>query len=96
MAKKKKENSCESTCRMAKVGGQAVLDGVMMKSGDRVALSVRTDEGIKTADLPYIGRSAVFYHTALPMAKAFLLSSRNLAGTTASRAFIHASSGRSK
>lgn len=33
---------------MNKVGGQAVLEGVMMKSGESVALSVKTDEGIKT------------------------------------------------
>lgn len=33
---------------MNKVGGQAVLEGVMMKSGENVALSVKTDEGIKT------------------------------------------------
>lgn len=36
------------SCRMNKVGGQAVLEGVMMKSGENVALSVKTDEGIKT------------------------------------------------
>jgi len=34
---------------MNKVGGQAVLEGVMMKSGDRCALSVRTEDGtVKT------------------------------------------------
>ena len=44
----KKKNVCENNCRLGKVGGQAVLEGVMMKSGDRYALSVRTDDGIKT------------------------------------------------
>ena len=32
---------------MGIVGGQAVLEGVMMKSGDRCSLAVRTDDGIK-------------------------------------------------
>lgn len=31
----------ERNCRLGKVGGQAVLEGVMMKSGDNVALAVR-------------------------------------------------------
>ena len=38
----------KKTCanpRMNRVGGQAVLEGVMMKSGDNVALSVRKDDG---------------------------------------------------
>jgi uncharacterized protein YqhQ len=33
--------------RMGIVGGQAVLEGVMMKSGDRCSLAVRTGDGIK-------------------------------------------------
>lgn len=48
MADKKRELPCDLSCRMNKVGGQAVLEGVMMKNGERVALSVQTDEGIKT------------------------------------------------
>ncbi len=45
----KKDNKAEGKCcRLGKVGGQAVLEGVMMKSGDRYALSVRTEEGIKS------------------------------------------------
>lgn len=44
----KAKNSRDLSCRMNKVGGQAVLEGVMMKSGESVALSVKTDEGIKT------------------------------------------------
>jgi len=35
----------EKNCRLGKVGGQAVLEGVMMKSGDDVALAVRKDDG---------------------------------------------------
>ena len=30
---------------MGKVGGQAVLEGVMMKCGDNIALSVRREDG---------------------------------------------------
>lgn len=48
MAKKDNKKSCDKSCRLGKVGGQAVLEGVMMKSGDRYALSVRTEEGIKS------------------------------------------------
>lgn len=40
--------------RLGTVGGQAVLEGVMMKSKDRVALSVRkTDGTIETETTPY-------------------------------------------
>ncbi len=35
----------EKNCRLGKVGGQAVLEGVMMKSGDNVALAVRKEDG---------------------------------------------------
>ncbi len=35
----------EKNCRLGKVGGQAVLEGVMMRSGDNVALAVRKDDG---------------------------------------------------
>ena len=44
---KNKENS---SCRLGTVGGQAVLEGVMMKSGDRVALSVRGLDGNITTE----------------------------------------------
>ncbi|MBQ7836481.1 MAG: DUF1385 domain-containing protein [Clostridia bacterium] len=42
MAKKEKK---EKNCRLGKVGGQAVLEGVMMRSGDEIALAVRKDDG---------------------------------------------------
>ncbi|MBO4428336.1 MAG: DUF1385 domain-containing protein [Clostridia bacterium] len=35
----------EKNPRLGKVGGQAVLEGVMMKSGDNVAVSVRREDG---------------------------------------------------
>ncbi len=39
-----KENN-NNLCRLGTVGGQAVIEGVMMKSGDTVALSVRDMDG---------------------------------------------------
>lgn len=47
MSKKEKQKCCYIPERRGKVGGQAVLEGVMMKSGDRVALTVRKDDGTK-------------------------------------------------
>ncbi len=41
MSKTKKEKNC----RLGKVGGQAVLEGVMMRSGDNIALAVRQEDG---------------------------------------------------
>jgi len=35
----------EKNCRLGKVGGQAVLEGIMMKSGENVALCVRKEDG---------------------------------------------------
>ena len=35
----------EKNCRLGKVGGQAVLEGVMMRSGDNISLAVRKDDG---------------------------------------------------
>ena len=40
---KKKKN--ELSCRLGKVGGQAVLEGVMMKAGDRTVTSCRKPDG---------------------------------------------------
>jgi len=69
MAKNKKENSCEMPCRLGKVGGQAVLDGVMMKSGDRVALSVRTDEGIKSELSTFTSKRKKYKILNLPLVR---------------------------
>ena len=41
----KQEKSCAAGARLGRVGGQAVLEGVMMKSGDRTALAVRDESG---------------------------------------------------
>lgn len=40
MAKEKEKN-----CRLGTVGGQAVLDGVMMKNGDKYSIAVRRQDG---------------------------------------------------
>ena len=42
----KKNN--DQFCRLGKVGGQAVLEGVMMKSGDDTCLAVRGEDGVIT------------------------------------------------
>ena len=39
------KNSCQSSCRLNKVGGQAVLEGVMMKAGERTVTSCRKEDG---------------------------------------------------
>jgi uncharacterized protein YqhQ len=44
------KNTSNNSCRLGSVGGQAVLEGVMMKSGDRVALSVRAMNGTITTE----------------------------------------------
>ncbi len=41
----KNKQSPELSCRLGKVGGQAVLEGVMMKSGDDTCLAVRGEDG---------------------------------------------------
>lgn len=41
MKNRKNENSCKSCSRLGKVGGQAVLEGVMMKSGDNFCVAIR-------------------------------------------------------
>ena len=39
------KNSCPFADRLGKVGGQAVLEGVMMKAGDRTVTTCRKDDG---------------------------------------------------
>ena len=45
MAKTEKECSTGLACRMGKVGGQAVIEGVMMKAGNRTVTTCRKDDG---------------------------------------------------
>ena len=47
------EKKTTAVCPVASVGGQAVIEGVMMKNGTRVALSVRKEDGsieVKTSE----------------------------------------------
>ena len=45
MSKKNKNASCELSDRLGKVGGQAVLEGVMMKAGNRMVTTCRKADG---------------------------------------------------
>ena len=42
------KNKNGSSCRLGTVGGQAVLEGVMMKSAARYSVAVRKDDGTIT------------------------------------------------
>ena len=44
MKKNKKEQN-ETACRLGKVGGEAVIEGIMMKAGDRLSTACRNEEG---------------------------------------------------
>lgn len=45
MSRKKEKCSCNDNSRLGKVGGQAVLEGVMMKAGTRTVTSCRKEDG---------------------------------------------------
>ena len=45
MSKKNKKSSCSLSDRLGKVGGQAVLEGVMMKAGNRMVTTCRKADG---------------------------------------------------
>ncbi len=49
------KNKEKKAPKYANVGGQAVLDGIMMKSGERVSISVRREDGtIKTKNTEFV------------------------------------------
>ena len=49
------KNKEKKAKKYANVGGQAVLEGVMMKSGERVSVSVRREDGtIKTKNSEFV------------------------------------------
>ena len=48
MKKEDKNNSCPTSDRLGKVGGQAVLEGVMMKAGNRMVTTCRKPDGTLT------------------------------------------------
>ena len=39
------DKNCDLSCRRNKVGGQAVIEGVMMKNGEEVCLAMRRENG---------------------------------------------------
>ena len=39
------DKNCDLSCRRNKVGGQAVIEGVMMKNGEEVCLAMREEDG---------------------------------------------------
>ena len=43
--KKQAQNCCENAQRLGRVGGQAVIEGVMMKAGDRTVTTCRKEDG---------------------------------------------------
>ena len=45
MSKNNEQNSCPFSDRLGKVGGQAVLEGVMMKAGNRMVTTCRKSDG---------------------------------------------------
>ena len=45
MSKNKEQSSCPFSDRLGKVGGQAVLEGVMMKAGNRMVTTCRKEDG---------------------------------------------------
>ncbi|MBQ7661662.1 MAG: DUF1385 domain-containing protein [Clostridia bacterium] len=51
--KKNEQETC-APCRLGKVGGEAVLEGVMMRAGNRYSLATRMEDGsIKLSDHEY-------------------------------------------
>ena len=45
MSKNNEKNSCPFSDRLGKVGGQAVIEGVMMKAGNRMVTTCRKEDG---------------------------------------------------
>lgn len=55
MSKKQEQSSCPFSDRLGKVGGQAVLEGVMMKAGDRMVTTCRKPDGtLAVTDTNYV------------------------------------------
>ena len=70
--------STKKTCyipeKRGKVGGQAVLEGVMMKSGDNVALTVRKEDGTtvtKNSKFVSVKKKSAFFQSPLRKALPF-------------------------
>lgn len=62
---KKETSASDLKCRMGKVGGEAVLEGVMMRCGDKIALTVRKEDGslsIKESTFTSIRKKKKFFN----------------------------------
>ena len=63
-----KEKTCYIAEKRGKVGGQAVLEGVMMKSGDNVSLTVRKDDGtVETKNSKFVSAKSKYAICRLPI-----------------------------
>lgn len=54
---------------METVGGQAVIEGVMMRNKDKVAVAMRTKEGIKVKDQPFKSLASRYGIFKLPLVR---------------------------
>ena len=85
MSKKTKEPDALA-CRRNKVGGQAVLEGVMMKSGERVCIAVRKDSFVsvrkkhKFLNIPIL-RGAINFIEMMKLSFSTLSKSGEMLGT---------------
>jgi uncharacterized protein YqhQ len=67
------KKTCYVPEKRGKVGGQAVLEGVMMKSGDNVALTVRKEDGTtvtKNSKFVSVKKKSVFFR--IPVIRGFV------------------------
>lgn len=63
-----KKNKEEKNSRLGKVGGQAILEGVMMRSGEDVAISVRSSDGtIRSKKTKFVSARKKYKILALPL-----------------------------
>ena len=65
---KKTCSPCEKNPRLGKVGGQAVLEGVMMRSGENLSVSVRAEDGsVQTKDSKFVSIKQKYKILGLPI-----------------------------
>jgi uncharacterized protein YqhQ len=65
---KKTCSPCENDPRLGKVGGQAVLEGVMMRSGENLSVSVRAEDGsVQTKDSKFVSVKQKYKILGLPI-----------------------------
>ncbi len=68
-----KEKNTEKNCRLGRVGGQAVLEGVMMRSGENVSLAVRKEDGsIEIKNSKYISLRKTKKWANIPILRGFI------------------------